>query len=218
MVRTGELLKINIGCGNRWKADWANLDGGPWTKLLRLRSLRILDSILPVTLRNYPRNLIAWDVRRLPLPFAANSASVIFSQYALEYIHPAEALRCLRDCRRILVPGGIIRLCQTDIPAMIESYRRQEDVGPTPRAVQRAGEFLENVAGEHTKLSVRLFRRGGVQQLFDAPSLQWLLTEAGFTDIRLHRIYEGECPDLDQLEAEWRCSLIRAEARNPRHV
>lgn len=218
MVRTAEWLKINIGCGTRWKADWANLDGGPWTKLLWLRSLHILDPILPATLRNYPGNLIAWDVRRLPLPFADNSASAIFSQYALEYLHPAEAMRCLRDCRRILVPGGIIRLCQADIPGMIDFYLRESDVGSTPRAVQRAGEFLENVAGEHTKLSVRLFRGGGVQQLFDAPSLEWLLTEAGFTDIRFHRIYEGDCPDLDQIEAEYRCPLIRAEARNPRQM
>jgi hypothetical protein len=101
---------------------------------------------------------------------------------------------------------------------MIDFYLRESDVGSAPRAVQRAGEFLENVAGEHTKLSVRLFRGGGVQQLFDAPSLEWLLTEAGFTDIRFHRIHEGECPDLDQIEAEWRCPLIRAEARNPRQV
>ena len=218
MAEKTELLKVNLGCGTRWKSDWANLDGGPWTKLLWLRSLRVLDPILPATLRNYPRDLIAWDFRRLPLPFADNSASAVFSQYALEYLNPAEVMRCLQDCRRILAPGGVIRLCQTDIPAMIEIYLRESYVAHTPRAVRRAGEFLENVAGEHTRLFVRLFRRGGVQQLFDAPSLEWLLTEAGFTDICFHSIHEGECPDLEELEAEWRCPLIRVEARSRRRV
>ncbi len=210
-----DLIKLNLGCGTRWKADWANLDGGPFTKALWLRALPVVGRALPATLRNYPKDLIAWDLRRVPLPVRDSSASYIFSQYAFEYLSLDETIRCLRECRRVLAPGGVIRLCQTDIAAMIAVYSAEAGADSTPWAVQRAARFLEHVAGEHTKLSVRLFRRGGIQQLFDKPSLTWILEEVGFTDIRWARIHEGECPDLGQLESEWDCPLLRVEARKP---
>jgi SAM-dependent methyltransferase len=208
-------VNINLGCGSRWKADWENLDGGPWAKLHRLRSLQVFNSLLPATIRAYPRDLIVWDLRRLPLPFDDDSAAVVFSQYVLEYLSTDEALRVLMDCRRVLAPGGLIRLCQTDIAAMTAYYGNADDLGPTPQAVERARRFLAYAAGEHTKLAVRLLRRGGVQQLFDKPSLEWILVEAGFTEIRFRKLHEGECPDLAALETEWECPLLRVEAHIP---
>jgi hypothetical protein len=81
--------------------------------------------------------------------------------------------------------------------------------------VARARRFLAAAAPEHTSLRVRLFRRGGVQQLFDRPALEYMLLEAGFTDVRFWRIHEGQCPDLLDLEHEWDPPLIRVEARRP---
>jgi hypothetical protein len=37
--------------------------------------------------------------------------------------------------------------------------------------------------------------------LFDAPKLEWKPSRAGFTDIRIVNFHEGDCPDLDVLEA-----------------
>ena len=215
-------LMINLGCGARWMPTWRNLDGGSWAKRQWLRALRAVravppvDRVLPAKLRQYPRDVVVWDMCRLPLPFATGSASVIFSQYSFEYMQRSEMQACLADCRRILRPGGLIRLCQTDIAQIVARYLAEGDVGPSPEALDRAGRFLECLGGEHTKLSVRLLHGGGHQQLFDAASLEWMLTEAGFTDVRVMKLHEGDCPDLDVLEAEvGAVPLVRFEARVP---
>ena len=215
MANPDASLKVNLGCGGRWNAGWRNLDGGPWTRVLWLRSLPVPECLLPAPTRRYPRDLIRWDLRRVPLPFEERSAAVIFSQWVLEYLTVEEAVHTLTDCNRVLLPGGLIRLCQTDISAIVSSYLAEGDVAPTPEAVERARRFLASAAPDHTSLSGRLFRRGGVQQLFDRPTVEWMLMEAGFTDIRFWRLHEGQCPDLLELEHEWDPPLIRVEARKP---
>jgi SAM-dependent methyltransferase len=213
LAHSDRLVAINIGCGARWKRNWRNVDGGPWTRLHWLRSVPGLERVLPAAIRGYPRDLIRWDLRATPLPFSDGSASVIFSQWVLEYLTVDESTRLLRDCHRILAPGGLIRLCQTNIDAIIESYRSEGDPGPTLRAATRAGKFLESSAPGHTTPSARLFRRGGVQQLFDRSKLEWTLGEAGFTDICYVGFNDGDCPDLPDLEHEWDPPLMRVEAR-----
>jgi SAM-dependent methyltransferase len=217
-------LNINLGCGARWKSTWSNLDGGTRAKRLWLRAMRVLAAVpivnrlRPAKLRQYPPDVVIWDMLRTPLPYPTASADVIFSQYSFEYMKQGPLQAILRDCRRILKPGGLIRLCQVDIAGIVERYRA-EDVGPSPRALARAREFLESLGGEHTKLSVRLLHGGGHQQLFDAPTLEWMLGEAGFTDIRFVGFHEGACPDLDVLEANFDpIPLLRVEARAPHAV
>jgi SAM-dependent methyltransferase len=219
---TRPLLKINLGCGARWKSTWSNLDGGSRAKRLWLRALRalraipVVDRLLPAKFRQYPKDVVVWDMLRLPLPYPTGSASVVFSQYSFEYMRPEPMQAILDDCRRILAPGGLIRLCQVDIAEIVARYVAEGDVGPSPAALERARRFLECLGGEHTKLSVRLLHGGGHQQLFDAPKLEWMLSQAGFTDIRFVSFHEGDCPDLDVLEATFEpVPLIRVEARVP---
>jgi len=215
-------LRINLGCGARWKSTWSNLDGGSRAKRLWLRALRavraipVVDRLLPAKFRQYPKDVVVWDMLRLPLPYRTGSASVMFSQYSFEYMRTEHMQAVLNDCRRILAPGGLIRLCQVDIAEIVARYTAEADVGPSPEALDRARRFLECLGGEHTKLSVRLLHGGGHQQLFDAPKLEWMLSQAGFTDVRFVNFHEGDCPDLDVLEATFEpIPLIRVEARVP---
>jgi predicted SAM-dependent methyltransferase len=213
-----EPSKINLGCGGAWAPGWKNLDGGPAARLMWLRKLRVFNRFLPRTTLQYPPDLIVADLRRLPLPFPDDSASVIFSQYALEYLRREECDQALADCYRILQPGGLIRLSQTDVAAIIGQYRPPEVMGPTEEAVRNTATFLALASPEHTKLMVRLLRRGGVQRLFDRPSLEYCLRKAGFVDITFPAWNEGACPDLDKIAAEFSISimkLLHAEARKP---
>lgn len=214
--------RLNLGCGRRWVAGWDNVDGGPLAKRLWLRAIglvrriRPLERILPAKLLQYPSDVIVWDLRRTPLPFPDGSAEVMFSQYVLEYLTVEDTRRLLRDCRRVLGPGGIIRLCQTDIRAGIRQYLAESDLEPSPEALVRTRDLHERLNGEHTKLSVRLLHGGGHQQLFDAPSLEWLLREAGFDDVRIVAKGEGRCPSLESLEADFApVPMIRMEGMVP---
>jgi SAM-dependent methyltransferase len=213
-------MKINLGCGRRWKAGWKNLDGGPRARVFRLRRLKIFNWLLPKACLGYPPDLIVADLRRTPLPFADNSASVVFSGYALEYLTAAETEAVLRDCHRILAPGGLIRLCQTDIGTIVARYLSRKPDHACAEAAENAAEFLRHAAPEHTTWSIRLFRRGGVQQLFDQASLEYLLRRAGFVDPRYYETHQGECPDLASIERPERqtAPLLHVEARKPVQV
>lgn len=217
MVHAQESLKINLGCGHRWNAEWKNVDGGLLACLARLRALRIFDPFLPRRCFNYPPGLIFADLRRAPLPFPDESALVIFSGYALEYITPHESDRLLRDCYRILQPGGLLRLCQTDIGSIVRAYLANADNEPSPKAVENAATFLRLAAPQHTERAIRWFRRGGVQQLFDRPSIRFALAKAGFVSITFHDVRDGECPDLADLERPERevAPLLHVEVRKP---
>lgn len=45
-----------------------------------------------------------------PLPYADNTVSGIYSSHTIEHVSMQEALQFLDECRRILVPGGRIRV------------------------------------------------------------------------------------------------------------
>lgn len=51
------------------------------------------------------------DITKLPLPYPDNSVNMIFAEHLLEHNSVAQAVAFLDDCRRILKPGGRIRIC-----------------------------------------------------------------------------------------------------------
>jgi predicted SAM-dependent methyltransferase len=46
-----------------------------------------------------------------PLPFADNSVEFILAEHVVEHIAAHDAVRFLQECRRVLSPGGVFRLC-----------------------------------------------------------------------------------------------------------
>ncbi len=51
------------------------------------------------------------DLTRLPLPYADNQADFVFIEHCLEHFTVKQALEILWDIKRILKPGGTIRVC-----------------------------------------------------------------------------------------------------------
>jgi len=56
------------------------------------------------------------------LPFAGNSVDGIFSEHFIEHISQAEGASFLRECRRILAPGGLLRIATPDLDYIAERY------------------------------------------------------------------------------------------------
>lgn len=95
---------LNIGCGNQKLPGFINLDIEPGAD-------------------------VQADVRE-GLPFANKSVQGIYSEHFIEHLSPAEGIAFLRECRRILIPNGIIRLATPDLDALVDDFvnnRRHTD-------------------------------------------------------------------------------------------
>ena len=89
---------LNLGCGARYHPDWINIDivaHGP--------------------------QVIAHDLSRgIPLPDA--SCDVVYHSAVLEHLRRADAAAFLAECRRVLRPGGVLRVAVPDLEAICGLY------------------------------------------------------------------------------------------------
>ena len=94
-------IKANFGCGSHPKDGFLNVD------FCRSADLRI-------------------DLRQ-PIPLPSKSCSLIFSEHFLEHLaYPEETGQFIRDCYRILQPGGEIILSVPDTEWPLQDYVRKE--------------------------------------------------------------------------------------------
>ena len=103
----------------------------------------------------------------------------------------------LRQCRRVLRPGGIVRLATPDLAELVADY-----IGKSSPFLSRYDTPADAFCGEYRAYSdpqangVKKFVKkvlGGDshQWLYDADSLAHLLREGGFTEIRRRAFREG---------------------------
>jgi predicted SAM-dependent methyltransferase len=50
-----------------------------------------------------------------PLPFGSDSVDFLFLEHVLEHVTPLEGFRFLKEARRVLKPGGVIRVVVPDV-------------------------------------------------------------------------------------------------------
>jgi len=89
---------LNLGCGTRFHPDWINID----------------------VVSSDPR-VIRHDLT-LGIPLADASCAVVYHAAVLEHFRPEDALLFLRDCHRVLVPGGTIRVGVPDLEQLCRLY------------------------------------------------------------------------------------------------
>ena len=89
---------MNLGCGNHFHPDWVNVDMVP-------RSAGVL-----------AHNL------RERLPFADASFGVVYHSHVLEHFKRAHAVVFMRECLRILAPGGVIRVVVPNLEVIARLY------------------------------------------------------------------------------------------------
>jgi predicted SAM-dependent methyltransferase len=92
------MIKVNIGCGHRFHKDWINLDALP----------------VDPTVRRFACGE--------PLPFDSDSVDFVYSSHMIEHLRPQAGLEFLSECRRVLKPGGWIRLVTPDFENFLIEY------------------------------------------------------------------------------------------------
>jgi predicted SAM-dependent methyltransferase len=101
-------LRLHLGCGPHYIPGMINIDGN----LFRKKDL--------------------WLDLRNPLPFPDQSASLIYCSHMLEHLFPDDAIRLLKEMRRLLADDGVARVA---VPCMEHALviARGEAAMPFPR-------------------------------------------------------------------------------------
>lgn len=141
-------VKVHLGCGKREMPGYVHID-----------------------LADFPHIDHRHDVATLPM-LADDSVSLIYASHVLEYFDRIDVLDVLAEWRRVLAPGGTLRLAVPDFAALAEVYRRTGDldlvIGPIFGRWQIPG------------TDVVVFHK----TVYDFDALARVLTHVGFTDVR----------------------------------
>jgi predicted SAM-dependent methyltransferase len=201
---------------------WQNLDKSPSVYLAQVPRLRTALARLKILrggqVSGLPRGVVHADVTR-GLPYANGSVEFIYSGHMIEHLSRWQGLQMLRECHRVMRPGGVIRIVTPDLRILVESYLANDF--PEPLEKQTAADSFMSELNPRAEIDDNIVRRflwrniSGTphQWLYDYESLSVLLTEAGFTDPTLASYREGRIPDLDRLEHRPRSVFVEASRR-----
>jgi predicted SAM-dependent methyltransferase len=150
---------LHIGCGANHLPGWLNTELSP------------------------RRDEIYLDATR-PFPFPAGAFEFVYSEHMIEHVPYAGALHMMRECRRVLRPGGVVRIVTPnlaflttllaaplppELDAYVEYSRVQYRIGGT------------EVNGVH--VFNHFMRAWGHQFIYDAASLRALFERAGLASV-----------------------------------
>jgi predicted SAM-dependent methyltransferase len=170
--------KLHVGAGQTSLPGWLNTDRDPDTA-----DAAYLDA-----------------THRFPLPDAA--VDYVYSEHTIEHLSYDQGVAMLRECHRVLRPGGRIRLATPDLEVMVSLVTRSDDESRQRYIRWATDEFL----GAHTGYRAahvinNAFRGWGHKFIYDEETLVAALAEAGFTDGRRQPYGRSEDPELDGLES-----------------
>ena len=196
--------RANVGCGVAVTPGWHNFDNSLSVRLARwpllsrlLAGLGLLGDQQLEFIATARAQDIRWvnSVRAIPLP--DDSLEVVYTCHMLEHLSREEARSFLAEARRVLEPGGIVRVAVPDLRMLAESYLVE---GDADRFVERS--LLASSAPRTLPQILRFLITGDRyhQWMYDGPSLVQLLTEAGFGSPRVLPPGETTLGDPDGLD------------------
>jgi predicted SAM-dependent methyltransferase len=145
------IRRLNWGCGGHPEPGWINSD--------------ILE---------HPDIQVVCDIRD-GLPLENDSIDYIVSIHALPELPYPDLVPALRELRRVLKPGGALRLALPDLDRAIAAYRNGErDYFLIP------DDEVRSIAG---KLIVQIIWYGHSRTLFTRDFIEELLLKAGFSEV-----------------------------------
>jgi predicted SAM-dependent methyltransferase len=132
---------------------------------------------------------VCLDLRK-PLPFPDRSVAFIFAEHFIEHLSREEGVGLLRECARVLVDEGVLRLSTPDLKWLVAMY-----------LIGRVDEWGELWAPSSPCCLVNEgMRNWGHLFVYDSSELAAVLAEAGFLFVRAAKWRESIEPELSNLE------------------
>jgi predicted SAM-dependent methyltransferase len=155
-------LYLHLGCGGINHPRFVNVDGYPYP---HVHSVRPIDDLAP---------------------FADDTAALVYACHCLEHFPMAEIPRILAEWRRVLRPGGVLRLSVPDFDRVLAIYAEHDrDLAAISRVL---------LGGQDGRFNFH-------HALFTTRSLTQLFEAAGFREVRAWTPGSSELTTFDDWSA-----------------
>lgn len=172
-------FRLHLACGKVHLPGWINIDQDAVSNIVD----------------------VSWDLRR-KLPLQDECAEFVFHEHFLEHLTVQEGLALLKECRRVLRPGGVLRVAMPDLAEVVRQY--YENDWRHPWMKKYGYEWIETRA-ENINIA---FREWQHQWLYDREELHRRLKEAGFDTIHDCQRRHSTTPALANLETRDESLLV----------
>ena len=188
-------VRINLGCGLAVAPGWLNIDG----------SLNALVANMPAVthgvffrLTGARQYYTEGDYRRLlsehkfihhdlvaGIPLEGRVADYIFTSHFLEHLFWKDADYLLRECHRVLKPGGVLRISVPDLEYVVSLYAAGEKEN-----MLRNYFFVDDDESYYARH----------KYMYDYAMLKEQLIQIGFAEVNRCEYRQGCTPNLELLD------------------
>jgi predicted SAM-dependent methyltransferase len=174
--RIRNLRYVDIGCGRNVHKDFINIDY-LW----------------------HPEVDVCWDVKQ-GIPFPKSSMKGVFVEHCLEHFSLPVAFAVLKECWRVLAPGGLLRIIVPDAELYLELYHKQRHGDENALFPFQESESFNDMFSPIMSVN-RVFYQdrdspSGHRFMYDFQLLKLLLHRLGFASARKVNFREGRDPIL----------------------
>ncbi len=180
--------KYNLGCGPKIYENFLNV--GFWQQLEAGRIYKDLNGTSNTYMLNH-------DLR-LGIPAADNTLDLVYHSHMLEHLTYQEGILFIKNCLRVLKPGGTMRVLVPDLELWINAYVNNNTFFFDQ--YRRDGGIDKDIYVTKAAVFMGMLHNHEHKCGYDFESLKWLVEYVGFVDVKRTLYASGEVDDLEIIE------------------
>ena len=181
-----EGIRLHMGCGSNVLDGWYNTDIFPTDERVRFQ-----------------------DATQ-PFSFEDESFGFIFSEHMFEHIPFLCGVNMLKECYRVLKPGGVFRLSLPTLDFLIKLWiaKDDEDVKDYIDWSLRRHDIsscVDTIKGPKACFVINNFYRlWGHMMIYDVSTIIEMLKNAGFSEVKVVPNDDSEYSELKSVNGHWK--------------